>query len=92
MCWLIFTYRTSIKLKDILLLIVIAVFVIAITLVPAFLNGKETYDLITNTVYPGARLTTGGDGQIDIIKYFSNLFLPMKIVNNACEMSQFISF
>ncbi|MDB7095567.1 hypothetical protein PM724_16735 [Erysipelatoclostridium ramosum] len=91
-CWLIFTYRTSIKLKDILLLIVIAVFVIAITLVPAFLNGKETYDLITNTVYPGARLTTGGDGQIDIIKYFSNLFLPMKIVNNACEMSQFISF
>lgn len=91
-CWIIYKNKETVKVKDIVLLIMIIIGVITITLVPAFLNGKDTYDLITSTVYPGARLTTGGDGQKDIIKYFSNLFLPIKEVNNACEMSQFISF
>lgn len=91
-CWLIYSHKDNIHIKDILALLCIVVSTIAIILVPAFLNGKDTYALISNTVYPGARFTIGGSGYYDVVKYFTNVFLPFKDVTNASEMSQFISF
>lgn len=91
-CWLIYLYKDNVQIKDFIFLIIIAILTIGIIIGPAFLNGKDTYSLITNTVYPGARLTTGGSGYHDTIKYFADVFIPLKTVSNACEMAQFISF
>lgn len=91
-CWLIYKHRESIKIKDLIMLCLIAILVIGFIIIPSFINGRDTYNLITNTVYPGARLSTGGSGYKEIIKYMTNVFLPFKTVANESEMSQFISF
>lgn len=91
--WLIVSNKDKLKIKDFLLLIPIAIIVIAGIIAPAFIQGSDIYNLITNTVYPGARLSTGNpEGWKGMFDMFTNLASPYGAADNACEMSQFISF
>lgn len=90
--WMMHKQKNNYKVKDFLILLPIAVTVMAIIIIPAFLDSQEIYYLTTHTVYPGERLSTGGFGWEKMLNFFSNIFLPFNEVSNASEMSQFISF
>lgn len=91
--WLIVSNKKKLKIKDFLLLIPVAVGVMVVIIAPAFIQGAEVYDLLTNTVYPGARLSTGDtEGWKNMFNMFTNLATPFKMAENQCEMSQFFSF
>lgn len=90
--WIIYINRDKVKVRDIVFVFAGAIMVIGLILGPAFIKGKEIYTLISQTVYPGARISTGGNGYVFSINYFSNLFLPYKGTINPSELSEFISF
>ena len=59
------------------------------------LLSREDLALLLNTVYPGRRVTLGGNWRIaDLFPNFSSLFLPYKDVTyaNNCEVSTAIHF
>lgn len=83
----------KIKLKDIIS-IVIAIFILVLSLGYIFYNSMDVIKIILNTSYPGARLELGG---LQLNKYFSyiiNIFLPYKsngILGNQCEAALMFS-
>lgn len=89
--WLILSNKDKVKIKDLLMMVLIAVAVMACILVPTFIEGKKVLYYTTNTVYPGKRLSLGGDSWTALFKYFTNIFTPYVDVTNPCEMSQFLS-
>ena len=59
------------------------------------LSSREELNLLLNTVYPGRRMSLGGNWRIaDLFPNFSSLFLPYKDITyaNNCEVSTAIHF
>lgn len=80
------------KLKWKYLLYLIPVFIIMFGIfIPIYMENKDVFEIISNTVYPGARFSTGGYGWQYLFNYFSQLFYPYKTISNPCEFSQFNS-
>lgn len=90
--WLMIINKNNYGIKDILLLILIMILTITFFLFPIFKNSKEVYLLITNTVYPGARFSVGGEGWKNLFNYITSLFLPYIDFTNASEAAQYMSF
>ena len=83
--------KESCNLKNILMLIFIILLVIGIVVVPIFINSYDIYKLISNTAYPGKRISTGGSGWTNLFNYLCSIFNSFRESSNASEMSQFIS-
>lgn len=88
--WVLFDNRD--KLKWIYLLYFIpAVLVLLLILLPGFIGSKNTMELMSQTVYPGARITTGGYGENLLFNYLIAPFYTLfKTMGNPCEAGQFI--
>lgn len=89
--WTIKSNKDTCNFWKILMLIAIILLLIAIIIVPLFVNSYDIYLLISNTSYPGKRLSTGGDGWQNLFNYFICIFNSFSESSNAPEMSQFIS-
>lgn len=89
--WMLYIQKVNYKWTDFLILIPIALGVIGIIVVPAFIDSLEIINLTSNTVYPGTRLSVGGYGSSGLVDYFTNLYLPINDSINQSEVSQFIS-
>lgn len=75
--------------------IVFAVVVIGIVLINFWMNASDQIKLLLNTVYPGSRVSTGGDGRLgDLFFDLTNIVTPYITtnVNNNSEVSTFIQF
>lgn len=58
-------------------------------------HSKEGLELTMNTVYPGKRISTGGEGRMDaLLPTLYSMFLPFKTpnVSNQSELATFIHF
>jgi|AKZA01.1.fsa_nt_gi hypothetical protein len=78
--------------KTFLILVPVTLAVMLIILLPSFIIGREVFGIISETAYPGARISTGGYGWESMFDYLTNFFTPFKSPINASEMSQFICF
>ena len=83
--------KENFSIPKLLFLITIILVVIGIVVVPIFVNSYDIYLLISNTSYPGQRLSLGGDSWENLFNYFSSPFNSIRESSNASEMSQFIS-
>lgn len=89
--WLMKQNKDTCNIWKILMLVAIILVLIAIIIVPLFIHSYDIYLLISNTSYPGKRLSTGGEGWQNLFNYFIVIFNSFKESSNAPEMSQFIS-
>lgn len=89
--WVIKQNKDTCNIWKIIMLVAIILILIAIIIVPLFIDSYDIYLLITNTSYPGKRLSTGGDGWQNLYNYFICLFNSFSESSNASEMSQFVS-
>jgi len=88
--WLLIKNKDKIKISDLLYLL-ITIFVCAITFLPLYFSSRDVYDIVLNTVYPGARASYGGGNWKLLFTYISNIFYPYIKIDNPCEYCQFIS-
>lgn len=67
------------------------ILVIIVLLLPVFIENISVIELMGNTVYPGARASTGGDAWQWLYHYIPSVLYSVKEVSNASEFSQVIS-
>lgn len=89
--WVIKQNKETSNVWKIVMLVAIILLLIVIIVLPLFINSYDIYLLITNTSYPGKRLSTGGEGWQNLFNYFICLFNSFSESSNASEMSQFVS-
>ena len=83
--------RNKIKIKDLrYLLIPISMFIIF--LIIFFSKSYNTYKIISNTIYPGQRLSVGSEGANVLLYYPFTIFYPYLEMSNPCEASTFYSY
>ena len=90
--WQLIDNKKNYKIRDIIMLLCIAGCVIAGLILPMILSSKDVFELMSNTVYPGARISTGGDGWELLFNYILSIFLPYNNFSNCSEFSHFLSF
>lgn len=77
----------KINRKDIIS-IVIAILIFTICMIYVLYNSIDTIKAVMGTVYPGARMETGGNVQKSFTQYVTNIFFPLKstgLSTNRCE-------
>lgn len=57
-----------------------------------YLRSEEAFALTMNTVYPGSRVYTGGDGADFLFSYTTNLATPYLATANPCEGAMMYGF
>lgn len=90
--WIICNNKKNLNIKRILLLLLIVIGIMALCLIPIFINSREVLKLTSSTIYPGARFSTGGTGWQSLFNYVPSILLSYIPFGNACETSQFLSF
>lgn len=89
--WLLIKNWKKENTKITLLGITIAVLMAFGLIIPTFIQNLEVFELLSNTVYPGARFATGNDGtEYTLFNYIGSLFYWYKPLPNPCEASQFV--
>ncbi len=88
--WMIVQNKKLIKWKDLIYLFPVILTITSI-IIPIFLENKDIIEIISNTAYPGARMSTGGGEWRLLSTYFANMFYPYIRIDNPCEFSQYIS-
>lgn len=88
--WIIVDNRNKYRWSDLLYLF-IPLIIFLIIVVPTFVDSKKVYDMVSNTVYPGYRFSSGGKDYEKLFVYYLGIFLPFKDFFNPCEFSNFIS-
>ena len=83
-------FKENKNIKDYLFLL-ISIFIVIIFLIIYFHYGMSTLQIIMNTVYPGKRISTGGNYGIQNFTYIYSLLFSFKDVGNPCEYSIGIS-
>ena len=89
--WILIENKSKLKWSDLLYLLLSIIIIVAITII-VFNNSIDIFDVVTNTVYPGKRLSTGGYGYHLLFNYFASIFFPIISYPNPSEMSNFLSF
>lgn len=69
-----------------------AILVIISIMVPTLISNKEVFEITSNTVYPGSRLSIGGGDWEMLFTYINSIYYPFKDFANPCEFSQYFSF
>jgi hypothetical protein len=95
--FLIFTdFKANIKIKKVDIAIILCTLLfIALNLGYFVLVSKDALKLVLNTVYPGKRISTGGEVEFSFLQIFiTNVFMSYKNINflNQCEVSSFYNF
>ena len=94
--WVILDNRKEVKFNIFNIILCVIVSVIFVMLIGrVFIKSYDVIALSMNTVYPGNRLSQGGeDGNIKLyLNQFFNIFLPTcREIDNECETSLFIDF
>ena len=88
--WIIVNNKKKITKKDFLYLIPL-ILVIAIPLFTILHLNRDIFKIMSSTVYPGGRKSTGGGEYITLFTYVLSIFYPYKDLGNPCEFSQYIS-
>lgn len=76
-------------------IICMCVVIVAVSMIYVLSKSTDTINLVTETVYPGKRVSLGGSGFGAMWQYISNLFFAYTDKNiplNVCEMSEFFDF
>lgn len=89
--WVIKNNLKNCSVRKFAILFISILLCIGVIIVPSFIQSYNIYQLMSNTVYPGARLSTGGSLAGKFFNYFGNLFMPFDMPANPSEASQFIS-
>ena len=89
--WMIIKNKEKFKLSD-LIYILSAFSVIIGLMVPILIQNHNVFSVMSNTVYPGERMSTGGGHWQVLVTYVLDIFFPYKNFGNPCEYSQYISF
>lgn len=89
--WIILENREKLNYKLLLYIPIVLAVMFGIFL-PAFFNSYSIYLQTSSTVYPGARLSLGGEGIDKLFSYYINLFFPFKEFYNSSEYGNFMSF
>lgn len=89
--WILIENKSKIKWRDLLYLILSLLIIVTITMI-IFSNSADVYNIVTSTVYPGKRFSTGGYGYNLLFNYFASIFFPIISYHNPSEMSNFLSF
>lgn len=90
MIWIVVMNKDKVSWRD-LFYIIPAISVIALIILPLLISNKEVFEITTNTVYPGQRLSTGGGEWRLLFTYINSIYYPFKDFGNPCEFSQYIS-
>ena len=89
--WIIVNNRKKIHIKDFLYLIP-AIIVIVLPIYIIFTQNRDVLEIMSSTVYPGARISTGGGEWRTLFTYVLDMFYPYKSgMGNPCEFSQYLS-
>jgi hypothetical protein len=91
-----FRKTIAIRKKDLIIAGAAAVFILCM-LVHLYLLVRNVIPLMSNTVYPGKRVSTGGGTpSFDFYVFLTNIWLPYENVaipnENPCELSSFFNF
>lgn len=89
--WILIENKDKLKWTDLFYIIIPLTLIIGISIY-TFKSTITIYNLLSNTVYPGSRFSTGGYGYNLLFNYFAGIFYPIKNYFNPSEMSNFISF
>ena len=84
--WVIAQHRKTVRWKDSLYLFP-AVGIIAVLASIIFIQNKEVLEVVSSTVYPGARMSTGGGPWRYLFTYVADMFYPYKHLANPPELS-----
>jgi hypothetical protein len=89
--------RKEIKINKKELIIRVLIFMIIFVPIIGYslYTSLDAIKYLTNTVYPGKRVSVGGDKGLDaLFTSLTNIFLPYKTYNhpNNCEVSNFLHF
>ncbi len=76
--------------KSTILFIILALCIGGGLVLPSYLESKDVYQIVNNTVYPGKRFSVGGTGWETLFNYANSLFLWYKPTANNSESAQFI--
>ena len=89
--WIIVNNKDKLHKKDLLYLIPVLL-IITIPTYIIFEQNRDVIKLMTSTVYPGARMSTGGGEWKTLFTYMIDMFYPYKRgFGNPCEFSQYLS-
>lgn len=89
--WIIYKNRKNINPKN-FLYIPISIVVVLIITIPALVGSIDEINALSNTVYPGARNSTGGNYWEWLYLWTIAPFYGVKGSLNTCEYSQFLCF
>lgn len=89
--WLMILNKKDCNFKKIFLLGAIISITMGIVMIPAIAQSYDALRLTLNTVYPGARESTGGSGAYGLFSYYSSIFYPFNLPANVSELSQYVS-
>lgn len=89
--WILIENRKELRLKMLLYIPIVLAVMFGI-FIPTFLNSYSIYLQTSMTVYPGARLSLGGEGVDKLFSYYPNLFFALKQFYNPSEYGNFMSF
>lgn len=94
--WVIIENRKSIKFNKLgIVLSFIVIIIFSLLIGRVLIKSSDFIKLTLNTVYPGNRLSTGGeDGNLKLyLNQFFDVFLPTcREIDNECETALFIDF
>ena len=88
--WIFAKNKKVINIKSILC-IIFALLIAGLLTVYMLYESRDALGIIMNTVYPGKRVSLGGDGWQFLFTYFSSFKYSYSDMFNPCEYSQFIS-
>ncbi|MCH5166318.1 MAG: hypothetical protein J1F35_00360 [Erysipelotrichales bacterium] len=89
--YILYLNRKDLKPSNLLYLLPTIITMIIIIL-PAIIGSTTTIERMTQTLYPGARKSVGGQGWPNYFNYLIALFYNRHQIANASEYSQYISF
>lgn len=94
--WLFIEKRKSYKLqKGDVFIIAGALIFLGLSMLYVYHMSKDTIEAVMNTVYPGKRVSVGGESSLeDYFMYTSNLWFPFlnrAMATNVCDKSRFLT-
>ncbi|MEE3343282.1 MAG: hypothetical protein VZS44_04240 [Bacilli bacterium] len=88
--WIIINNKDKVN-KKVFLYLIPTLMVIIIPLALTFYYNRDVIKIMTSTVYPGGRDSSGGGADyISLFTYVSSIFFPFKLLDNPCEISQYM--
>lgn len=89
--WIMIKNRKDLHISDLIYLIP-TLGIIIILIAPILISNKEVFEITSNTVYPGNRLSTGGGEWRLLFTYINDITYPYRgAISNPCEFSQYLT-